>query len=178
MAVGVHQHDQGAARTQRDELDVADRAFGFRREHQAGGLRQAGQHGAGLGQRVLETAARGGERGGDRLAFVLGQFAEMQQAIDEQAQALVGGQPAGGGVRGEQQAGVGQVGHHVADGRRRQVHRQPARQRAAADRLAGLDVLLDDLAQNRGGAGIEPGRQRGTEGDAGGVAGAVHGKTP
>ena len=106
------------------------------------------------------------------------EFAEMQQAVDEQAQPLVGGQTAGGGVRGKQQAGVGQVGHHVADGGRRQVHRQPARERAAADRLAGLHVLFDDLAQNRGGAGIEPGRQRGTEGDAGGVAGAVHGKTP
>ena len=72
----------------------------------------------------------------------------MQQAVDEQAQALVGGQAAGGGVRGEQQAGVGQVRHDVADGRRRQVHRQAARQGAAADRLAGLHVLLDDLAQH------------------------------
>ena len=175
MAVGVHQHDQCAAGTERDELDMADRALGLRREHQAGGLRQAGQHGTGLGQRVLQAAARGGERGGDRLALVLGQFAEVQQAVDEQAQPLVGRQAAGRGVRREQQAGVGQVGHHVADGGRRQVHRQPARQGAAADRLAGLHVLLDDLAQDRGGAGVEAGRQSDAGGKPDWIEGFVHG---
>ena len=154
---------------------MADRALGFRRQHQAGRLRQAGQHGAGLGQRVLQAAARRGERRGDRLALVLGEFAEMQQAVDEQPQPLIGGQPAGGGVRREQQAGVRQVGHHVADGGRRQVHRQPARQRAAADRLAGFHVLLDDLPQHRGRTGIETRRQRGTRGETGRKSWLVHG---
>ena len=127
--------------------------------------RQAGQHGAGLGQRVLQAAPGGGQRGGDRLALVLGEFAEMQQPVDEQAQAEIGRQPAGRGMRREQQAGLGQVRHDVADGRRRQVHRQPARQGAAADRLAGFDVLLDDLAQHGGRTGIEARRQRDARGE-------------
>ena len=126
MAVGIDQDDQGAAGAKRDELDMADRALGFRREDQTGSLGKAGQHGTGLCQRVLQAAARGGKRGGDRLAFVFGEFTEMQQAVDEQSQALIGGKPAGGGMRREQQAGVRQVGHDVADGRRRHVHRQAA----------------------------------------------------
>ena len=153
---------------------MAQRALGFRRQHQAGRRRQAGQHGAGLGQRVLQAAAGGRERGGDRLALLLGQFAELQQPVDEQPQALVGRQAAGRGVRREQQAGLGQVGHDVADRRRRQAHGQPAGQGAAADRLAGLDVLLDDLAQHRGRAGVEARRQGDARRDNGGVERFVH----
>ncbi len=164
MAIGVDQDDQRPARAERDEFDVADRALGLRCEDQAGALRQAGEHGAGLGQRVLQAAARGTERGGDRLALVLGQFAEVQQAVDEQAQALIGGQAAGGGMRREQQAGIRQVRHDIADGGRRQADRQPARQGAAADRLASFHVLLDHFAQNGSRAGIEAGRQDSSEG--------------
>ena len=85
------------------------------------------------------------------------QFAELQQAVHEQAQAAVGGQAAGGGVGGKQQAGVGQVRHDVADGCGGQRHGQAAGQGAAAYGLAGAHVLLDDLAQDGGGAGVQAG---------------------
>ena len=161
--------------SERDELDMPDRAFGLRREDQPGGLRQAGQHGAGLGQRVLQAAARGSERRGNRLPLVLRQLAEVQQAIDEQAQPLIGRQPSGRGVRREQQAGIGQVRHDIADRGGRQVHRQAARQGPAADRLAGLHVLFNDLAQHGSRTGVEARRQGACGRGCRAVAGLVHG---
>ncbi len=89
-------------------------------------------------------------------ALVLGEFAELQQAVDEQAQASVGRQPARGGVGGEEQAGTGEVCHDVADGGRREVEREQARERARADGLAGFDILLDDFTQHGGGADVQP----------------------
>ena len=59
----------------------------------------------------------------------------------------VGRRP-GRGMGGEEQAGILQIGHHIADGRRRQRHAQPARNRARADRLAALDIGGDDMAED------------------------------
>ena len=89
MAIRVDQHDQGPAWAERDEFDVADRAVGLRRQHEAGRLRQAGQHGTGLGQRILQAAARGCQRRRNRLALILGEFTEVQQAVDEQTEPLI-----------------------------------------------------------------------------------------
>ena len=63
---------------------------------------------------------------------------------------LLGRQPSGAGMRRKQESRVRQVRHDVADRRRGQRDRQTARECAAADRLAGLDVLLDNLAQHGG----------------------------
>ena len=108
-----------------------------------------------VAQRVLQTAARRLQCRRDRAAFVIAQFAELQQPVDEQPQPKIGRQPAGGGMRCIQQPRVRQIRHHVADRRGREVHRQAARQSAAADRLPGFDVLLDDLPQHGGGPRIE-----------------------
>jgi hypothetical protein len=68
----------------------------------------------------MEEAAPGGfEFPADRLALVLAELAELQQPVDEQPQTLVGRQPPGRGVRGKQQAGLGEIGHHIADRRGR-----------------------------------------------------------
>jgi hypothetical protein len=147
----------------RDEFYVAERAVGFGGDHQARGVGQAGQHGAGFGQGVFEAAAAGFQGVADGFAFFLGQFAELQQAVDEQTQAAIGGKAAGGGVGGEQQAGLGEVSHDVANGGRREGERgareqgggQAAREGAAADRLAGFYILFDHLAQHRGAARIQ-----------------------
>ena len=60
----------------------------------------------------------------------------------------LGRQPAGRGVRRIEQPGLLQVGHDVADGRRRQLQARSPRDRARADRLAGLDIGIDDVAED------------------------------
>jgi hypothetical protein len=52
-------------------------------------------------------------------------------------------------MRGVKQPGVFQVGHDITDGRRRQQRVEAPRQSARADGLAGVDVGLDDMPQNR-----------------------------
>ena len=97
------------------------------------------------------------ELAADHLALVIRKVPELQQAVHEQTQAAIGGEAAGAGVGGEQQAGLGEVRHDVAYCGRREGDWQAARERAAADRLAGADVLLDDFAQDGGGAGVQAG---------------------
>ena len=117
-------------------------------EHHAGAVRQAGDHLAGLAaaparstsaRLIAQSAPRSG--GAPR-----GEVADLEQAVDEQAQADLGRQAPGRCVRGKDQAEMLQVRHDVADRGRRQRHRQQARQIARADRLAGREVGLDDRA--------------------------------
>jgi hypothetical protein len=56
--------------------------------------------------------------------------------------------PSGRGVRGKQQPRFFEVGHHVADRRRRQILHQQPRHGARAYRLAGRDIAVDDQAKN------------------------------
>ena len=56
----------------------------------------------------------------DLLALFLGEAAQLQQPVDEQAQAALGRQPAGRGVGRVEQPGLLQIRHDVADGGRRQ----------------------------------------------------------
>jgi hypothetical protein len=117
----------------------------------------------------------GGAAGADLLALLHGKVAEFEQPVHEQAQALLGRQAAGAGVGRVEQPRLLQIGHHVADRGRRQVERQAARQRAAADRLAGLHIDLDQLAQHRCGAGIK--RAGGEGGQQARGEGRVHAPT-
>ena len=100
-----------------------------------------------------------GDEGLDRLAPTrelvdrgVSEVAELQQPVHEQAQSALGRQSAGGGVRGVEQPGLLEVRHGVADGGGRQAERQPSRQGAAADRLAGFHVQLHHLPQDGGAA--------------------------
>ncbi len=70
-----------------------------------------------------------------------------QHGVDEQPVAARGRDAAGAGVRAGDQAELLEVGHHVADRRRRQLEAAGARQRARADRLAVGDVALDQGLQ-------------------------------
>ena len=67
----------------------------------------------------------------------------------------LGRQPAGRGVRRIKQPGFFQIGHHVADRRRRQVLREAARQSARADRLAGGDITVNDQPEDLSAALVE-----------------------
>ena len=109
---------------ERDELYMPQSAIGFRCQHEAGGGRQAGQHDRRFGQRVLQRAAGGFDRGTDRLTIILAELTELQQAIHEKSQAKFGGQAAGRGMGREQQACISQVRHDVADCGGTQTDRQ------------------------------------------------------
>ena len=71
----------------------------------------------------------------------------LEQRVDEEAIALVGGHAARGGVRRADEPELLEVGHDVADGGRRQRQAGLARQRARADRLAVADVAADQHLQ-------------------------------
>jgi hypothetical protein len=154
LAIGGDENDQRAAGAEGGELYVLDRTFGFGGEHHAGGLTEAGQHRGGVGQSVVQAAAVGGELLADGIALVVAEFAELKQAVHEEAQAAFGRKPSGGGVGGEEEAGFGEVGHDIADGSRRERDRETAGKGAAADGLAGADILFDDLAEDGGGARV------------------------
>ena len=82
------------------------------------------------------------------------------QGIDEEAQAQIGRQAAGTGVRRGDQARVLQVHHHVADRGGRQVVRQDPGDGARAHRLAGLEIGVDQLPEDVARALVEPGDAR------------------
>src|SRR5664280_2317807 len=58
-------------------------------------------------------------------------------------------------MRGEDQAELLEVRHHVAHRGRRQGDRQQARQIARPDRLAGGEIAFDDVAENLARALVE-----------------------
>src|SRR3989441_8211071 len=91
----------------------------------------------------------------DRLALPVSQRARLHQVIDEEAVAAFGGHPAGGSVGLLKVSVVLEVGHDVAKAGRGELKAAASRQRARADRLAGGDMLHDDLAQHLTGAAVE-----------------------
>ena len=95
-----------------------------------------------------EAAAGGRAFAVDVLALFLAEAAQLQQPADEQAEAALGRQAAGRGMRRIEQAGILQIRHDVADGGRRQRHGEPARNRARADGLTRFHVGVDDVAQD------------------------------
>ena len=98
----------------------------------------------------------------DALALVDGEIADLEERVDEEAQADLRRQAPGAGMGRVDQPGMLQVRHDVAHGGGRQRHRQDAGDVARADRLAGRQIALDDapedlaraLVQLREGAGL------------------------
>jgi hypothetical protein len=134
------------------EFDMLKRTVGLGRHHHAGAARQAREHQRGLVEHFGQRAAGGGALDVDRGAVVFGKAAGFHQAVDEQAQAQIGRQAPGGGVRGEEQAQLLEIGHDVANRGRGELPAgelaQPARQGARPHRLAGFDIGFDDGAEN------------------------------
>ena len=102
--------------------------------------------------------------------------AHLEDAVDEEAQAELGRDPPGRDVRRIEQAEQLEILHDVADGGGRDPLADRARERARADRVAGLEIGLDQpaedlaaalvhLAQGRAGCahGREPSGRRGPE---------------
>ena len=124
-----------------------------RRHHDAGEVRELRQQMRG-GRHQLMRAV------GVQFVFELVDLALLErlddhQAVDEETVALRRRHAAGRRVRTRDEAHLLEVGHHVADRRRRQLEAGLPRQRARADRLAVGDVALDQRLQQVGGARIE-----------------------
>ena len=84
----------------------------------------------------------------DRPALGRGERLDPGQFVDEQPVSPICGYPSRAGVRLVDIPLLFQHGHVVAHGGRGHPQMVPLDQRLAADRLLGLDVVLDDRAQN------------------------------
>ncbi len=147
-------HRQGLVRPQGDELDMLDPGVTGGRDHHAGASGKAGEQGGGLVQRLLQASRAAGEATLDLAPLLLGDVAELQQAVDEQAQPRMGGQPPGRGVGRRQQAQLRQVLHGVADRCGRQLHAALGNG-ARAHGLAGLQIGFHHPAEDVAGAGVQ-----------------------
>jgi len=81
------------------ELDVLQRAFLLRHDDDPGAMRQTRQRRRRLFQRLGEALAARRAQALDIVALVLGEVADFQQTMHEEAQARLGRQPPGRGVR-------------------------------------------------------------------------------
>ncbi len=129
-----------------------------------GAARQAGQHLAGLGEQFLRGAvpAAAGHAALDLGPLLLAHIADLEQPVDEQAQARLRRQAAGARMRRVDEAERLQIRHDVAHRGRRQRHRQRAAQIARADRLAGGEIGLDDALEDLARALVELAQARGS----------------
>ena len=126
------------------------REFNFGVSTTAGGARQPRQMRQRLADRLLDrgrTPGRG-ELHFDGAPLLFGEIADFHQRIDEEAKPELGRQTAGRGVRCVDQAELLEILHDVAHRRRRQRYRNDARDVARADRLAGREIVFDDLPEN------------------------------
>ena len=87
------------------------------------------------------------------------QIPELQKRVDEEPEALLGRQTPGAGVRRVDEPELLQVLHHIANRGRGQRNRQHARQMPGADRFAGGEIGVDDVAENLPRTGVQV-RQR------------------
>ena len=122
------------------ELDVLERPLGLRRDHDAGAARQAGQHAS--SPRSAPPRSCGRRR---RTGLDAGAARPRDSRPPPAGRRRTGAGPrrsaAGRPWCAARTAGPApQVLHDVADRGRRQLAAEPARQRARADRLAGLHV--------------------------------------
>src|SRR6266513_3438389 len=127
-----------------DEFEMLQRPFLLRHDDDPGAMRQAGQRGGRLLQRLRQALAARRAQALDVLALVLCEIADLQEAVDKEAQPGLGRQPPGRSVRRIEQPRLFEIRHDVADRRRRQMLPQQPRQGTRADRFAGRDITIDD----------------------------------
>ena len=112
---------QHALGLQPHEVDLLEPRVGFADRHDAGDAGEAGQQAGRLGQHAFEimVARGGGDLGVDACALVLLDIADLQQRIDEEAQADLGRQPPGADMRRVDEAEFLEILHHIAHRGRR-----------------------------------------------------------
>jgi hypothetical protein len=152
VALGRDDDEEDALFRQPQELDVAEHRRAAGRHHHADELRQVGEQLGRVGDDALRLVGRQAGRG-ELLAL------HREHGVDEKAVAAGRGDAPGGGVGTGDQPQVLEVGHHVADGRRRQFQPRSPRQGARAHRLAVGDIALDQRFQQQLGTVIEHGAE-------------------
>ena len=90
------------------------------------------------------------EEAGVLLGVAAGETGRLAEAVDEEPVALLGGHPAGAGVRLAQVALLLEGRHVVADGGGRHVHPGRGGDAPGPDRLGRVDVLLHHRAEDLG----------------------------
>jgi len=153
IAARIDDHQQNAFFGQAQKFDLLEHRLAPRRQHHTGELRQRRQHLRRAGDDFLRLVLRlQAHAGVDR---VLVDVLHREQGVDEDAVTARGRNAAGRRMRTGNIAHFLEIGHDVADGRRRQVEAGNFRQRARADRQAVGDVALDERLQQGLSAGIE-----------------------
>ena len=119
VAIRGHDDDQDALFREAQKFDMAEGSLALRCHHHAGKLRQFGEHLRGRSDHALRLI------GQQVLAHFVARHIvkrlHREQGIDKQAVAARRGDAPGRGVRAGDEAEVFEIGHHVADGRRREV---------------------------------------------------------
>ena len=142
-----HHDGQRLPAVEAHELHLAAGHIGLGREHQPGAAAQARERLGGLGQHFLDRAPRGPALALDAGALVLGEPPELEQPVHIDPEPQLGRQPSCRDMGRIEQADILQVRHDVAHRGRRHRGREPARERARADRLPGLHEFLDQPAE-------------------------------
>src|SRR6266513_706416 len=120
-AVLGDQHDKRAARPEMHELDVLQWPFRLWHDDDPGTVRQAGERRGRLFQRLREALAPRRAEALEVVPLGLREIADLQEAVHEQAQPRLCGQPPGRGVRRIEEPRLFEIRHDVAVRRRRQV---------------------------------------------------------
>ncbi len=152
FAVVEHQDHQRTIVGEPDELDLRDgRLLRARKGHDTGEARHVRQQLRRRRDQCLGVVTRGVELapqfGKGRIVF--DRRARLEQRIDEESIALVGGHAPRGGVRRADKAELLEVGNDVADGGRGQREPGFAGQGAGADRLTVTNVTADQHLQQQ-----------------------------
>src|SRR5262249_48567210 len=146
VAILGHEHGKGPALPEIDELDLLELLALLLDQHHSGAARKARQQLASLAEQLFERTAptAADDPAFDLAAFLVADVADLEQPVDEEAQARMGRQSPRARVRRVDEAETFKVRHDVAYRGWRQRHRQRPAQVARADRLAGGKVSLDD----------------------------------
>ena len=157
LAVLADEDGERPHRLQPDELDMLQPQVGLGGQDDAGAARQAGEKIARLGEERIHRPAVADEPDLllDLVALGRREIADFEKGVDEEAQAELGRQPAGRDMRRIDQPERLEIAHHIADGGRRKRARQELRQHARTDRLAEIEIALDDQPEDLARAVVE-----------------------
>src|SRR6218665_1062844 len=150
IALGRDDDDQKAPLRKPQKLDVAEHRTAARRYHHPHELRQAGEQLRRIGDDLLRLLGRQFGRG-QRVAL------HRQHGVDKQPVAARRGSAACRCVRAGNQPQIFQVGHHMADRRRREVDPGRLRQGSGAYGLRIGDIALDQGFEQQLGTVIQHG---------------------
>ena len=155
-AVGQHHHHERGRGRDAHELDRADRRVaGGGPDHDAGVGGEVAEEPGRVLQHLLELAVGLLEERAHLHGVLPAEAGGLPEVVDEEAVALLGGDPAGAGVGLAEVALLLEGGHVVAHGGRRHRHRGRLHDVRRPHRLGGVDVLLHDGPEDGGLAFVE-----------------------